>query len=166
MIELPRPLYDSMLQRDEAAWLAFVCESIEGSHPMSPLFALPPDERPEKARDWCDRARANGLSTDDDVLGFVLVMHEISPGFDQHPALRAALDRDDAPPSERWRKALDAHDEALERAWREVDAVGWRDARDWHIERYARIEEAFPLSHADPRFAGYFRAVHARRHGR
>lgn len=73
-------------------------------------------------------------------------LKQFQNGHYQHPALRAALDREDDPPSERWRKTLDAHDEALERAWREVDAVDWRDARDWHIERYARIEDAFPFA--------------------
>lgn len=164
MIDLSRDLYDAMLQRDDEAWIAFVCESLAESHPLSPLFDLPVEERPAKARDWCDRARANGLTLDDDVLGFVFVMHEISPGFDQHPTLRAALDEGDDPPSRRWQRALDAHDDALERAWREVDATGWRDARDWHIERYDRIEEAFPQSARDPRFRAYFDAV-TRRHG-
>lgn len=165
MIELSNDLYQAMLQRDDAAWLDFVCDAIAASHPMSPLFDLAPEARPEKARDWCERARANGLRTDDDVLGFVFVMHEIAPGFDQHPTLRAALDDETRTPAARWRALLDAHDDAVAEAWREVDAVTWRDARDWHVEAWARIEDALPLSHDAPAFVAWFNAVKGRRGG-
>jgi hypothetical protein len=154
--------FEVMLQVDEGQWLDFVCRALEVSRPMSPLHALEGAARRLKARDWCDRARANGLRTDDEILGFVFLMHELAPNFDQHPYIRAILDRDDEPVAQRWRRLFDARDEALERAWREVDRVGASSARDWHVEECASIEEAFPATHRDPRFARYFREVKAR----
>lgn len=153
--------FETMLQVEERQWLEFVRESLL-SYPLSPLFRLDDDAQLLKVRDWCDRARANGLEADDDVLGFVLLMHEFAPNFDQHPYLRAILDREEEPMTERWERLFDPRDEALERAWQEVERPGACSVSDWHVEEHDSIEEAFPASHRDPRFIQYFREVKAR----
>lgn len=153
--------FEVMLQVEERQWLEFVRESLR-SYPLSPLFRLDDDAQLLKARDWCDRARANGLTADDDVLGFVLLMHEFAPNFDQHPHVRAILDGEGEPMARRWRRLFDRSDEALERAWREVERPGACSVCDWHVEEHESIEEAFPASHRDPRFIQYFREVKAR----
>jgi hypothetical protein len=154
---------ETLLQSDERRWLGFVCDAVEVAHPRTPLAALDDgDARLLLARDWCDRARANGLRTDDEILAFVYLMHEFAPNFDQHPTLRAILDGSDAPLGERWQRLFDVRDEALERAWQEMDEPGASTERDWHVERFDSIEEAFPTTHGDPRFVRYFREVKAR----
>lgn len=157
--------FETMLQVDERRWLEFVCRALEFAHPMSPLHALDDEARLVKARDWCDRARANGLQTDDAILSFVFLMHEFAPNFDQHPHIRALLDREGEPVERRWARLFDRRDEDLERAWQEMDRVEACSYRDWHVEEHASVEEAFPASHRDPRFARYFQEVKARHAG-
>ena len=151
-----------MLQVEERSWLDFVCEALENAYPRSPLCALDDDARRGKARDWCERARANGLETDDEILSFVFLMHEFAPNFDQHPHVRAILDRGDEPVARRWRRLFDGRDEALELAWQEMDRVDVCTARDWHVEEHGSIQDAFPATHRDPRFIRYFEEARAR----
>src|SRR4051812_10240410 len=108
MLTIRRWQFQTIFHGRERAWLAFVCKALEDTYPRSPLFRLAPGARLGKARDWCQRALANDLRADDEVMSFIFVMHEMSPGFDQHPTLRAVLDRRDEPPSARWARLFDA----------------------------------------------------------
>lgn len=153
----------AMLQNDEGSWIRFVCSSLAQAHPRSPLFSLPEEARPAKARDWCERARVNGLRTDADVLGFVFMMHELGPNLDQHPYLRAILDREDEPMKQRWERLFDEEDEALDQAYREIELAAPSAERSFHVEQFDRVEEAFPESYRDPRFVRYFQEIKARR---
>jgi hypothetical protein len=92
------------------------------------------------------------------------MMHEMAPNLDQHPYIRAILDRAGEPLEQRWERLFDEDDEALDRAWREVQREGAHGEQDWHVERFARVEEAFPLSHRDPRFVQYFEEIKLRYH--
>jgi hypothetical protein len=169
MLTLRRGQVAALLQGDPRGWLRFVCESIEEEHPRSPLFALPAEERLDKVRDWCERAQANGLSADDDVLTFVFMMHELAPDFDQHPRIRGILDRAGEPVEDRFERLFDTEDEALDLAFREAEEraalpeQAEQAERAWHLERSARVEEAFPESHLDPRFVRCFERIMARR---
>jgi hypothetical protein len=163
-MRIARRQTEALLQASPTRWLRFVCSALEDAYPMSPLFArdLSDDERLLKAADLCDRARANDLRTDAEILGFVFLMHEIAPHFDQHPYIRGLLDREGEPIGARWERLFQRRDEAIDRAFQEVEEGG-RAAIDWHIERCGSIEEAFPATHKDPRFERCFQAVKARR---
>ena len=152
----------SLLQVSEQQWSSFVSSALKSSYPMSPIFELDEDAQLVTIADACDRARANGLEADAQTLAFVLLMHEFAPDFDQHPYLRAILDAPDRPIAERWERLFDRKDDALERAYLEIERDDERPGRSFHIERYERIEDAFPTSHRDPRFARRFRDIKAR----
>jgi hypothetical protein len=156
----------SLLQVSEQRWASFVSSSLESSYPMSPIFDLDEEAQLVAIADACDRARANGLESDAQTLAFVHLMHEFAPDFDQHPYLRAILDAPGQPIAARWERLFDREDDALERAYREIERDQERPGRSFHIERYERIEEAFPTSHRDPRFARCFREIKARHEAR
>lgn len=162
-MRIARRQMESLLQKSPKRWLNFVCSALEDAYPMSPLFApsLDNDARLLKIADLCDRARANGLRTDAEILGFVFLMHEIAPHFDQHPHIRGILDREGDPVGVRWERLCQPRDEALNRAFEEIEAGGRPDI-DWNIERCGSAEEAFPATHLDPRFERCFRDVKAR----
>src|SRR5262249_46234205 len=61
MLKIWRRQLAAMLQNDDRTWLSFVCSALAREHPRSPLFSLDSAARIDKARDWCARARANGL---------------------------------------------------------------------------------------------------------
>jgi hypothetical protein len=154
--------FNSLLQSDEPEWLRFVCSSLHDSYPRSPVFDVDEDEQLVTIADVCDRARANDLRTDAELLAFVFLMHELAPDFDQHPYIRAILDLADKPISERWERLFDQKDDALERAYHEIEEYSERPGRTFHIHRYDKIEEAFPATHQDPRFVRCFREIKAR----
>ena len=125
---------------------------------MSPVFDVDEDAQLVMIADICDRARANDLKRDAELLAFVFLMHEFAPDFDQHPYVRAILDVADKPIAERWERLFDEKDDALERAYHEIEDRE-RPSRTFHIHRYDRIEEAFPATHQDPRFVRCFREI-------
>jgi len=156
---------EAMLLLNEQMWPRFVCQSLKESYPISPLHELDDDDQNLKARDWCDRARANDLCRSDEILSFVFLMHEFAPNFDQHPYVRTILDYSEEPIGQRWERLFDSHDEALERAWQEIALADACTIGDWDVENYDCIEAAFPNTYRDPRFARYFREVKARHEG-
>ena len=162
-MRIARRQTEALLQASPKRWLRFVCSALLEAYPMSPLFARDLDEKERlmKAADLCDRARANDLRTDADILGFVFLMHEIAPHFDQHPYVRAILDREGEPIGARWERLFQPRDEALNRAFEEIEEGGRPDI-DWNIERCGSAAEAFPATHLDPRFERCFRDVKAR----
>lgn len=164
-MRIARRQMDSLIQASPKRWLRFVGAAIEDAYPMSPIFARAVDDRTRllKIADYCDRARANGLRTDAEILGFVFLMHEIAPHFDQHPHIRAVLDGEGEPMGARWERLFQPRDEALERAFAEIEMGGGaRPDIDWHIERCGSAEEAFPATHKDPRFLQCFLRIKAR----
>lgn len=150
---------NSLLQANEQEWPTFIASAVKDSYPMSPIFDLDEDAQLVTIADLCDRARANDLQTDAEILAFVLLMHELAPDFDQHPYIRAILDAAGRPIAERWERLFDRKDDALERAYREIEQNHERPGRTFHIDRYERIEEVFPTTHGDPRFVRCFRAI-------
>jgi hypothetical protein len=152
----------SILQRDEPRWLRFVSSSLKDFYPTSPIFDVDEDARLVTIADICDRARANDLQRDDELLSFVYLMHEFAPDFDQHPYIRSILDAANRPIAERWKRLFDQKDDALERAYHEIEEGRERPGHTFYIHRYDRIEEAFPATHQDPRFVRCFREIKAR----
>src|SRR5262245_27294341 len=78
------------------------------------------------------RARSHGLTWSSTITAFVALMVEISPKFDEHPAVREALDRGDRESADRQMEALgtavpDAVWDELERARHSVEWIELED---------------------------------------
>ncbi|MBK8979930.1 MAG: DUF4123 domain-containing protein [Planctomycetes bacterium] len=63
-----------------------------------------------------ERARGHGLESVEDLAGFVAIQFEISPRFDDHPAIRAVLRDRRIAPDQRLERALKLPEEVWEQA--------------------------------------------------
>jgi hypothetical protein len=64
-----------------------------------------------------DRARSHGLTKAEDIAGFVAVMFEVAPRFDEQTEIRSLLDDPAFPPSMRFQLMFDR---ASENAWNDA----------------------------------------------
>jgi len=71
------------------------------------------DKLLEHTRRGLDRAIAHGLSTQQDVLGFLVLRHLFGERFDEFPAVRKFLARTDLPPDNRILLLMMAHPRAI-----------------------------------------------------
>jgi hypothetical protein len=76
------------------------------------------------------RAKKYGLISDQQVMGFVSVMFEIAPNFDEEPILNKTLTNSRLNPAERW-EALFADTPELNAAWERAAHPKFYDANAW-----------------------------------
>lgn len=76
------------------------------------------------------RARRHGLQSDSQVMGFVAVMFEVSPNFDEQPVLRAILSGPRLTPAQRW-EAIFANTTELSAAWERAAHPNFYDPQVW-----------------------------------
>ena len=77
-----------------------------------------------------ERARKHGLTSDEQIFGFVSVMFEIAPNFDEEPTLRAILSDTRRKPADRW-EALFADTPSLHAAWERAAHPDFYDHKAW-----------------------------------
>ena len=75
------------------------------------------------------RARGHGLRSDEAVCGYVTVMFEICPNFDQEPLIQQVLGSQ-RPADERW-QALFSGERALVLAWEHAAHPSFYDPAAW-----------------------------------
>lgn len=83
---------------------------------------------PEMVRNGVARARSHGLRSLEDLTAFVSIMFEVAPNFDEHPALREALEDESVEVDERLDGLFDSE---LDEAWEEAaryDGAAWAEA--------------------------------------
>lgn len=76
------------------------------------------------------RARSHGLRSDEHVFGFVAVMFEVAPNFDQEEGLRAVLNQRGPSAADRW-ESLFADTPALSLAWEYAAQPQFYDPAAW-----------------------------------
>lgn len=81
---------DVFQQRAEAAFEARVIEILQARYAET-VAGLPPDLLHERVRLAIARARAHGFTWQSSIMGFVVMMFELGPRFDSHPAFARAL---------------------------------------------------------------------------
>lgn len=121
--------YDSLLQADPKQFVAHALRSVAEAMPDE-LRGIPPHLAWSMAEVAIARARGQGLTTDKDILGFVHVMFEIAPNFDQEPTLRTVLSDTKLTPSQRW-QALFAGTPEIDAAWERAAHPEFYDERAW-----------------------------------
>jgi hypothetical protein len=81
-----------------------------------------------------ERARSHGLSSDEDLAGFVCVMFDVAPNFDQEPTLKRILaDSALGDVHQRW-QALFARTPELQTAWERAGWSGFYDHQAWTVK--------------------------------
>ena len=129
MVDLRDDQLDGYLQDDPVRFIELVLRHIAQTMPNE-LRGIPPHLAWNQIEVAVARARKHGLTSDEDIIGFVSVMHEISPNFDEEPTLKAILADTSKKPHERW-QALFADTPALKAAWERAAHPNFYDPEAW-----------------------------------
>ena len=129
MVKIRDDQADEYLQSDPVRFIELILRHIAKTMPGE-IRGIPPHLVWYQIEVAVARARKHGLTTDEDIIGFVSVMHEISPNFDEEPTLKAILADTRLKPSERW-QALFADTPALKAAWERAAHPAFYDSNAW-----------------------------------
>jgi hypothetical protein len=121
--------FDQYLQHDPERFIDHLLNFITETMPDE-IRGIPPHLVREQIRVAIARARKYGLTKDEQVMGFVSVMFEIAPNFDEEPVLQRILTNTRLSPSERW-EALFADTPELNAAWERAAHPKFYDANAW-----------------------------------
>jgi hypothetical protein len=123
---IPPDQFDQLLQQDEEAFVQRTMAAIGEEHPTA---RETDDMRRGYVKVGFKRARRHGLTADEDVMAYVLVMYRINPNFDQQPQIAAMLANTALPPAERWDRLFG---EAFDDAWFDASDGAFYNGRFWH----------------------------------
>jgi hypothetical protein len=117
MLRISKEQFDGFLLRDEQAFIGFIIQHLREESPEL-IENLSGDSLRGMVASGLTRARGHGLRRPEDLTAFVSIMFEISPNFDEHPAIRKVLCNQKIP--------IDARMNALfkkvpPKAWEEAD---------------------------------------------
>jgi len=127
MLKVRKGQFDAFLS-DEEGFISFIIGHLCEESPEL-IERIPPDDLREMVRNGLARARSHGLRSPGDLAAFVSIMFEIAPNFDEHPAIRQALDDARVPVDKR----IDTLFERVpEKAWEEAEKN--YDAKAWFPE--------------------------------
>ena len=129
MVEIRDNQADNYLQDDPVHFIEVILRHIAQTMPDE-IRGIPPHLVWNQIEVSVARARKHGLTSDEDIISFVSVMHEISPNFDEEPTLKAILADTSKTPHERW-QALFADTPALNAAWERAAAPTFYDYKAW-----------------------------------
>jgi hypothetical protein len=129
MLIIRRNQYYAFLQGDPARFTEQIQRHIVETMPDE-IRGIPPHLILAMIEAASERARSHGLATDEQIVGFVSVMFEIAPNFDEEPTLRAILSDTRFTPAERW-ESLFADTPALQAAWERAAQPGFYDEQAW-----------------------------------
>lgn len=124
-MNIPPDQFEQMLQQDEDAFILRTMDAIREEHPTS---RETDDMRRGYVKVGFKRARRHGLTSDEDLMTYVLLMYRINPNFDQHPQIAAMLADTSLPPSERWDRLFG---DEFDDAWFEASDGEFRDGTYW-----------------------------------
>ena len=124
-MNIPPDQFEQMLQHDEDAFILRTMDAIREDHPTS---RETDDMRRGYVKVGFNRARRHGLTSDEDLMTYVLLMYRINPNFDQHPRIAAMLADTSLPPSERWDRLFG---DDFDDAWFEASDGQFRDGTCW-----------------------------------
>jgi hypothetical protein len=118
--------FDHLLQQDPQTYVEQTLAVVRQNHPT---YRQSDDMLRDSIRAGIKRARGHGLTTDQLVMEYVLIMFEMAPNFDQHPKIARTLAYEQRPAAERWERIFA---EDFDPVWDEVAAPGFYDGSYWH----------------------------------
>lgn len=121
--------FQGLLQADSEAFVGLVHEHLIEALPDE-IRGIPAPLVRSMIEVGIARARSHGLRSDEELLGFVAVMFEVAPNFDEEEELRAVLTRRGPSASDRW-EALFADTPALRLAWEYAAQPQFYDPDAW-----------------------------------
>jgi hypothetical protein len=124
-VKIPASQFESLLQQDEAAFEQRAMDAVRAAHP---IYRETDGMRRDSVRAGFKRARRHGLTADEDLIAYVLIMYRINPNFDQQPQIAAMLADTVLSPAQRWNRLFD-HD--FDEAWEDAARWEFRDGSFW-----------------------------------
>jgi hypothetical protein len=129
MLIVRRDQFDAFSVGDPARFIEQMRQHIVEAMPDE-IRGIPRDLVSAMIATAIERARSHGLRTAEQIAGFVSVMFEIAPNFDEEPTLRTMLSNARVTPVERW-ESLFTRTPALDAAWERAAAPSFYDAEAW-----------------------------------
>lgn len=129
MLNIRQDQYDVMLQVDPERFVEYILRYISEEMPEE-IRGIPLHLVRGMISVAIHRARIHGLTGDSQIMGFIGVMFEIAPNFDEEPVLRTLLSDRRLSPGERW-EALFADTALLRAAWKRAARPEFYDERAW-----------------------------------
>jgi hypothetical protein len=117
--------FDRLLQQDPQVFEAKILQQVRQSHPT---YRQTDAMLRDSIRAGLKRARAHSLTSDQQLMEYVLIMFQIAPNFDQQPKIAEALADMRQSPSDRWERIFE---EDFDDAWHEADQPEFYDERFW-----------------------------------
>jgi hypothetical protein len=129
MFIVRRDQYNAFLQSDPARFVEHIQRHIAAIMPDE-IRGIPSQLVLVMIEAAIERARSHGLTTDEQIFGFVSVMFEIAPNFDEEPTLRAILSDTRFTPAERW-ESMFADTPDLQAAWERAAQPAFYNEQAW-----------------------------------
>lgn len=125
-MKIPAPQFERLLQQDEPAFVRRTMDAIQAAHPT---VRETDDLRRGYVQAGFKRARRHGLTSDEQLMTYVLVMYRINPNFDRQPQIAAMLGDTALPVAERWDRLFEP---AFDDAWDDAARWEFRDGSFWN----------------------------------
>lgn len=117
-MKLSKEQEDHYLQQDEEKFVGLVVEHLQEESPEL-IANLVDDSLREMIANGLKKARSYGINTDAQLIGFVSIMFEIAPNFDEQPDIHKILSSDKIPANDKFE--LIFGDAVSEEAWAEAE---------------------------------------------
>ena len=140
MFIIRRGQFDAFLQGDPEQFVDSVLRHIVTAMPEE-VRGIPLPLVRAMVEVAIDRARKHGLTSDEQIFGFVSVMFEIAPNFDEEPTLRTILSDTRRKPADRW-EALFADTPGLRAAWERAAHPDFYDHEAWIGSEHGKQSKA------------------------
>lgn len=124
-MKIRKDLYDHYLQQDEEEFVDLIIEHLKIESPEL-VANLPKDSLQEMVANGLTKARSYGLNIDEHLIGFVSIMFEIAPSFDEQADIHKVLTDESIPPDKRFDAMFeDVSESAWEEAEENYDSDAW-----------------------------------------
>lgn len=125
MPQIPASQFDRLLQQDMPAFVDKTLAVVRDSHPT---YRQSDDMLRDSIRAGFKRALQHGLTTDEQLMEYVLVMFASAPNFDQHPMIARVLGDQRFPIEVRWERIFE---EDFDDFWGEISEPDFYDGEYW-----------------------------------